>query len=180
MKFNSEQLISELVELTRQNLNVAENLSRRPLEELNKKSSLESWSALECIEHLNRYGDFYMPEINAKISSSKHPKHADFKSNWLGNYFSNTMKYKEKLNTMNTFKSMNPVGSQLDKSVLDKFISQQKTTLELLGKARAVSLTKTKTGITISSWIKLRLGDTFRVVIYHNERHLIQAQKALS
>ena len=84
---------------------------------------------------------------------------------------------KEKLNKMKTFKSMNPIGSNLDKTVLEKFLSQQKTLLELLQQAEKVSLTKNKTGISISKWIKLKLGDTFRIVIYHNLRHVIQAEK---
>ncbi|MFK7755416.1 MAG: DinB family protein [Flavobacteriales bacterium] len=178
MKFNSEQLILELVELTRKNLNSAEKLMNKSLSELNQKPSNERWSALECVEHLNKYGRFYMPEIEMRISESTHSVEERFKSNWLGNYFSNFMKYKEKLNTMKTFPSMNPAGSQLTKAPISTFISQQQTTLELLDKARTVSLTRTKTSITISKWIKLRLGDTFRVVIYHNERHLIQALKA--
>jgi len=178
MKFNSEQLISSLLEITRKNLNLAENLNKKSEEALNRKADPNSWSALECIEHLNRYGVFYLPEILEKINTSKHQRNENFKSNWLGNYFSNSMMYKEKLNKMTTFKSMNPIGSKLEKSILETFISQQKTTLELLDKARSVSLTRTKTGITISSWIKLRLGDTFRVLIYHNERHLHQALKA--
>ncbi|HIA10981.1 MAG TPA: DinB family protein [Flavobacteriales bacterium] len=86
---------------------------------------------------------------------------------------------KEKLNKMKTFKSMNPIGSNLDKTVLEKFLSQQKTLLELLQQAEKVSLTKNKTGISISKWIKLKLGDTFRIVIYHNLRHVIQAEKVI-
>jgi len=86
---------------------------------------------------------------------------------------------KEKLNKMKTFKSMNPIGSNLDKTVLETFLSQQKTSLELLQQAEKVSLTKNKTGISISKWIKLKLGDTFRVVIYHNLRHIIQAEKVI-
>jgi hypothetical protein len=35
-----------------------------------------------------------------------------------------------------------------------------------------------KTSISISSFIKLRLGDTLRLVVYHNWRHLIQAKNA--
>lgn len=183
MKFQSEQLISDLVELTRKNLNVAENLKLKSTEALNRKASPESWSALECIEHLNRYGDFYMPEITTCINKriakeSDQNKNREFKSNWLGNYFSNMMKVRENLNTMKTLKVMNPIGSQLSNEVLDKFIDQQKITLDLLTSSRGISLTKTKTAISISKFIKLRLGDTFRVVIYHNERHLVQALKA--
>lgn len=34
--------------------------------------------------------------------------------------------------------------------------------------------------ITGINQIKLRLGDTLRFVIYHNERHITQAQQVLS
>jgi len=179
MKFNSEKLLLELLELTRKNLNMAERLNLKSHEELNRKPSAEEWSALECIEHLNRYGDFYIPEIRARIVNAKNTGNGRFKSNWLGNYFSESMRYKEQLNGMKTFKSMNPSGSSLDITIIDKLINQQKQLLELLSQAKEVCLTKTKTGITISNLIKLRLGDTFRVVIYHNERHLIQAVKAM-
>ena len=101
----------------------------------------------------------------------------NFKSGFLGNYFAKSMLPKEKLNKMKTFKDKNPIGSKLDKSTIDNFILQQEQILNLLEKAREVDLNKTKTAISISKWIKLKMGDTFRVVIYHNERHLVQANK---
>lgn len=86
---------------------------------------------------------------------------------------------KEKLNKMKTFQSMNPAGSQLGTEVLEKFLKQQEELLALLEKAKTVDLAKTKTAISISKLIKLRLGDTFRVVIYHNYRHIVQADNCL-
>jgi hypothetical protein len=81
---------------------------------------------------------------------------------------------------MKTFKDKDPYGSDLDKATIEKFNKQQEQLLDLLSKAAGVSLTRTKTAISISKLIKLKLGDTFRVVIYHNQRHLVQAQKALA
>lgn len=179
MKQQTELLIADLIERTKQNLNKAEELKQQPLSKLNKKSTAESWSALECLEHLNLYGDYYMPEIRKRIAESKHKSDVEFKSGLLGNYFALGMLPKEKLNTMKTFADKNPNGSKLDVSTIDRFIEQQKQTLDLLDKVRKVSLTKTKTSITISKLIKLRLGDTFRVIIYHNQRHLVQAFNAL-
>lgn len=179
MNSKAEHLISDLVERTKGVLNEAEGFNLLTQEKLNKKASSESWSNLECLEHLNRYGDFYIPEIDAKIKASRNKHESQFKSNWLGEYFSNMMLPKEGFKPMQTLKNMNPNGSNLDKTTLDKFIDQQKKILDLLDKARAVSLTKTKTGISISRFLKLRLGDTFRVVIYHNQRHIVQAKKAL-
>jgi hypothetical protein len=128
---------------------------------------------------LNRYGEFYLPEIQTRINRSRSKPEKYFRSGLLGNYFANSMLPKEKLNKMKTFKVMNPIGSKLDIEVLDKFINQQRQTLDLLDSARNISLTKTRTSISISNLITLRLGDTFRVVVYHNQRHLKQASKVL-
>jgi hypothetical protein len=175
----STELLQDLLERTQENKNKAEGYNTLPLETLNWKSSPDSWSILECLEHLNRYGDYYIPEIEKRITASTHKPSKIFKSGWLGNYFANSMLPKEKLNRMKTFKSMDPKGSSLDKGVLSKFIVQQQAIANLLNKSKEVDLTKTKTGISISKWIKLRLGDTFRVVIYHNQRHLVQAERVL-
>lgn len=179
MVSTSKAVLQELLELTRENLNAAESFKAQPITALNWKQTSESWSVLECIAHLNRYGDFYIPEITQKINASKHTSTEAFKSNWLGKYFSKTVAYKENLNKMKTFKSMNPVNAALDIQTVEKFIKQQHQIIDLLDKAKQVNLDKTKTAISISKWIKLRLGDTFRVLIYHNERHIKQAEKAL-
>ncbi|MEM6718338.1 MAG: DinB family protein [Bacteroidota bacterium] len=179
MVATSQAILQELLELTRANINAAESFKTQPNTALNWKQNPESWSALECIAHLNRYGDFYIPEITQKIKTAKHKSAEAFQSNWLGKYFSKTVAYKENLNKMKTFKSMNPLNSVLDVQTLETFIKQQHQIIELLNQAQHVHLDKTKTAISISKWIKLRLGDTFRVLIYHNERHIKQAEKAL-
>jgi len=51
--------------------------------------------------------------------------------------------------------------------------------LELLNQSRNVSLNKVKIDTSISSLIKLKLGDTFRFVINHHIRHLKQIENIL-
>lgn len=179
MKISTSQLLDELKNKTQQHLQYAETLLGKPEGDLNFRMSADSWSVLECLEHLNRYGEFYIPEISRKIASSATSSNSTFKPGILGNYFARTMLPKEKLNKMRTLKAMNPIHSQLNKSVIDEFIRQQKEMLELLKKAGHVDLEKTKTGISISKWISLKLGDTLRFVIYHNERHMMQVRGVL-
>jgi hypothetical protein len=57
-------------------------------------------------------------------------------------------------------------------SAINEFIRQQKEILELLAQAAEVNLTKTITSLT--NLIRLRLGDTLRVVVYHNWRNVEQ------
>ncbi|MCB0640049.1 MAG: DinB family protein, partial [Phaeodactylibacter sp.] len=102
---------------------------------------------------------------------------ATFKSGWLGNYFVQLIKPKEKLNKMKTPAEMNPGSTELSRTSIDRFIKQQKRWLQLLEQAGKVNLTTVKTAISLSKWIRLRLGDTLRFVIHHNDRHLVQAEK---
>ncbi|MEX0811359.1 MAG: DinB family protein [Chitinophagales bacterium] len=179
MRIKSEKLIEDLIERTRANLNEVEKLKNQPDAALNWKSKPESWSVLECIQHLNLYADYYNPEISKRINEKQHPSEENYKSGLSGNYFANMMLPREKPNKMKTFRDKNPLHSKLDRSVLDAFIHNQITMIELLNKSRSVSLNKTKCNISITKWLKLKLGDTFRVVIYHNQRHILQANKAI-
>ncbi len=177
---NASNLIDELIELTFLHKKEVTEMKSNELKSLNYKPDSTQWSALECIEHLNRYGKFYIPEIRQRLTTSTLKKSDKFKTGLLGNYFAKSMLPKEKLNKMKTFKNMDPTGSNLDISTLDTFINDQEELIELLEKSRETDLTKIKTSISISNWIKLRLGDTFRVVIYHNKRHILQAKRAIN
>ncbi len=180
MKIKTKKLINDLVELTSKNLNTAESLNQQAIEHLKWKSSKDEWNALECIEHLNLYGEFYLREIEQNINQNKSSSEKYFKGGLFGNYFAKSMLPKENLTKMNTFKDKNPIDKTLEKSSLDHFIEQQQQILSLLDKSKDISLNKTKVPISLSKWIKLKLGDVFRVVIYHNKRHLVQARKMTS
>ncbi len=180
MTIKSEKLIAELIEVTKTNLNQLARFNDLPIDVLNFKENPESWSILECIEHLNIYGNYYLPEIKQRISKSQHTANIDFKSGLLGNYFVQMIMPKNgQIKKMKTAKENNPTGSKLDKKVLDIFEKQQQQMLGLLNQARIVNLSKTKTGVSISKMIKIKLGDTLRFVIYHNQRHLNQASRVM-
>jgi len=176
----NEDLINDLVKRVKTDLNNAEELLQLNADQLNNRPNPKAWNSLECLEHLNNYGNFYIPEITKRLDKAAISKSdALFNSGMLGDYFAKSMLPKQNLNKMSTFKSMNPIGSNLNKSTIERFIVQQKQMLNLLARSRTVNLNRTKTSISISSLIKLRLGDALRVVIYHNNRHIIQAQKAV-
>ncbi len=179
MKQNSNHLINQLIKLTETFIYEVEHLKGESLAHLNYKQDKSTWSVLETLEHLNLYGDFYIPEISKRIQDSTFPVKENFKAGVLGGYFVKILKPREKLNTMKTLKDKNPNGSKLDTYTLDRFLNQQQDMLKLLERSKKVDLTKTKTAISISKRIKLRLGDTLGVVVFHNERHMEQVKRAL-
>jgi len=173
----SEKLLQSLIEQTKHIINQAEKLKSYDLHTLTWKADPTSWSILECLEHLNLYGDFYLPQIEDKIKNSSTQSEPEFKSGWLGDYFAKSMLPKEKLNKMKTFKDKNPLNAKLDERVIDRFIGQQIKLLDLLSLSGNVSLNKIKISTSISKLIRLKLGDTFRFYINHMIRHMKQVDK---
>lgn len=176
MKIKTQDLIAELKETIQEDLFQVEQMRKLPLEQLQWRAAEDKWNVLECIQHLNWYSDFYVPEMRGRMDKAAKGGSPIFKSGWLGNKFVNMLKPGAR--GIKTFKNKNPYGHDLEIAVLDEFINYQHETLELLDQAIQYNLNKIKTGITISNWIKLRLGDTFRVYIYHSQRHVDQAKRS--
>lgn len=177
MKSSQEHLIDDLIKRIENSIAEIEKFSKNSEEFLNRRVAADSWSVLECIEHLNRYNDFYLPEVQRVLAKARPGAPEKFSSGWLGDYFAKSMLPKEKLNKMKTFASMNPIGSVLQISTLNKYLEDLKKWTEILENCREYNLSKLKTNISISKIIKLRLGDTLRVVIYHQNRHLAQMKR---
>lgn len=173
----SESLIQSLIEQSNQIINQVEKIKSNDLQLLTWRGNQDSWSILECLEHLNLYGDFYLPQIETSIKNTASKNELEFRSGFLGNYFAKSMLPKEKLNKMKTFKDKNPLNANLDRSVIDKFIHQQIKLIDLLGRARNVSLNKVKVTTSLANFIKLKLGDIFQFIVNHTLRHLKQIEK---
>lgn len=172
----TDELIVEIQNSTNSYILTAEKLKNKSDAELNWKQNSESWSILECLEHLNLYAKFYLPEIQNCIKNSNSKPQEEFKSGFWGNYFAKSMLPKEKLNKMKTANDKNPLNSKLDKNTIENFISQQKEFLSLLEKSKTIDLNKAKTKISITNLIKLKLGDTFKFLNNHTFRHLKQIE----
>ncbi|WP_214228330.1 DinB family protein [Pedobacter sp. B4-66] len=179
MKITNSLLIEELLATTAWSTHTVEKLKDLEIDQLNEKNSPAEWSALECIEHLNLYGNFYLPVIEQAILSQKPNKTPGiFKSGFIGDYFVYMISAKSgKIKKMSTTKDKNPLGSVLTLTTVDRFLKQQQLLKTLLEQASYVDMTKLKTPISITKMVRLRLGDTLRFMVYHIERHIIQAER---
>ncbi|MDY3338271.1 DinB family protein [Riemerella anatipestifer] len=175
----TEVLLQALELQIKEAITTVEILKTKDLDYLTWRPREHSWNILECVEHLNLYGNFYLPEFESKIKSSHTVPEVNFKSSWLGGYFAKSILPNPK-SKMKTAKSKNPINKDLDKSVLERFIGQQEQFLELLNLSKSISLNKTKVNISISKWVKLRLGDGFMFYVNHILRHLHQMENIQS
>ncbi|WP_118973026.1 DinB family protein [Taibaiella koreensis] len=136
------------------------------------------WSIAQCLEHLNSYGRYYLPAIEKGLRQAAPATKDTFTSTWLGDYFTRMMepgvkKYKAP-------KDHRPAPELDAATVVATFIGQQETLLACLRKAQEIDMDKVRIPISIARWIKLKLGDVFRFVVAHDERHIQQALRQLN
>jgi hypothetical protein len=178
MKIDNNTLIDDLLRRMETATAKVKTFRQLSIHQLSYKRG-DQWSILECIEHLNRYGDFYLVEIENRIIENKNrPGSKVFYSGLLGNYFANLMEVKDgKMTKMKSPKDKNPANVDLSETTIIRFLKQQEQLVNLLSSCRSMDLTRTKCAISLTRLIKLRLGDTLRFFTYHIERHVLQAER---
>ena len=180
--FNHE-LIPELRnKLRSQQSFLRNNIEFIPLDSLKFKPGKEEWSVLECIEHLNLQLDWYIPRIRKKIHLRKVKTGDSYSTGFFGDRMVSSMEpdQGEVRYPMKTFRNFNPSRSPREgKKVIDQF----KWYLDELDKALVDSvdldLGKIRVRSAIGSILRFKLGDCYRFILAHNERHLLQCKKAL-
>lgn len=176
----SEELVNQLEAQVEKHLTITiSRFQNLPEETLLKLSSKGGWSIAQCLEHLNRYFNYYLPQIEKGLSKDSSQPAAFFKSTWFGNYFTKVLDPDTGQKPIKAFKEYKPQADLDAHLVIAEFITHLEILLTLLRSARHHDLNKIKIPISIARWLKTRLGDTFRFLIAHNERHLRQAQRNL-
>lgn len=128
------------------------------------------------------YNRFYNATIEKAMVPIGKEMNAWFISGFWGNYFTNMMKPKtvyEVGKKMKTLKNQRPGKSLNVDKVFTEFFQHQNKLLQLLEIARKRNLNTIKIPISISRLMKFKLGDTFRFLIAHEQRHMIQARNAI-
>ena len=177
--FKKQELIAELQQMVTNNINDAIQFQEYSFEQLNKQQAPKSWSVLQCLEHINRYDADYLPKIKKGLNAADQLENDQFKSGLIGYRFANFLHPDKNQLKTKTFPSMNPSNSDLTLEVIDIFIRQQKELYQLLERSKTVDISKIKIRSSITRLLSFKLGDIFRILIFHDLRHVRQAKNAL-
>ena len=185
--YNTEELINQLEQQTETILNIAVQQWQMMKPAIIKQQPAPgAWSAMQCLGHLNAYGNYYLPAIEKAIDIARlkrMPLETTFTPGWLGNYFTRLMMPGEngiaskKLKAPKNYTIINEGDSD---AVIATFIEQQEKLLLLLHQARRINLNKIRIPVSIAKYIRLKLGDVFMFLIAHNIRHIKQAERAIA
>lgn len=181
-EFNSSQLLDQLLAETRHLIEEATMLKREDPAMLLDEPAPGKWSVVQVLEHLNSYGRYYLVNME-KAMQQNAPAVEKFQSGWLGNYFTKMMKPGEDGRVhykMKTPKDHRPSKHLNTFPVFKEFIEQQHYLLQLLELAKTKDIARIRVPISLSKFIKLKLGDTFRFLIAHEQRHFVQIHRNLA
>lgn len=181
-KYNSIRLLDELQADIRQIILETNYLKSTDPGILLQQPAAGKWSVTQVLEHLNSYGNYYLIAIERSLEQDK-PASKVFKPGWIGDYFTKLMKPGENgtiRHKMQSPKDHRPHSHPDAFPVLTTFLEQQHYLLELLEKAKTKNIGKIRTPVSIARLIKLKVGDVFRFLIAHEQRHFVQIENTLA
>lgn len=179
-KTRSVELLDQQLSYVRKIITTTTLVQQEDPDVLLRQPAPGKWSAIQAFEHLNSYGRYYLPAIEKAMQDTKLTKEW-FTPGWLGDYFTNMMLPKNGVvtNKMQAPKDHRPPPNLDVKLVFEEFLKQQHQLLNLLEAAKKKNISAIRVPISISKLFKLKLGDTFRFLIAHEQRHLVQVHLAL-
>jgi uncharacterized damage-inducible protein DinB len=180
MKIKSNELLDQLGQVTESHIRKAIADYQNMEDELLLQPAKDGgWSIAQCLDHLNGYGYFYFPLMKNGMAQ-RVKANPDYHSTWLGDKFTASLHPDTGKMKMKAFKGHRPSRELNAKAVVAEFIRQQEDLLGMMKLARQRDLTSIKIPTSISRWIRMNLGDTFRFIVAHNERHMRQADRVLT
>ncbi len=143
---------------------------------LNYKPS-GGWSAAECFEHLVLIDKKYIPIFTDISGSYSETEDKEFKNSFLGKTIIKSV-HPDNPKKVKTRQPFYPVSSIMDQGIVNEFLQLNSEIVKFIKRFRNYDLKKINITSPLSSFVKYNLGDACRIIIYHDLRHLKQAQRA--
>lgn len=182
-KFKSEDLLNSLAEDVRKVKECAEYFKNIEKNKMVYCPAKGKWSIVQTLEHVNAYNRIYLPQIERELSLINKDENASwFVPGFWGDMFTKMLRPKNvadvgfKMKTSRAFTFPNSLNVD---QVVQEYIDHQDHMLRLLELAKSRDLNKIKIPMSQLKSIRMKLGDVFRFLIAHEQRHMIQARNTL-
>jgi hypothetical protein len=173
------QLLIELKAQTEKIIHTVETkFNGLPDAPLNYKPAPDSWSILECFEHLNLYSQYYLTALETAVSKATPSQPQEMKYTWIGKK-SVAMMHPSNTKKQKTFKKMIPAKSKLTRDVLATFLADQQRILRMIEKAALLNVSKSVLPVEFFKLLKMNIAETLEFVIVHQQRHVLQAENVM-
>lgn len=178
--FEKRTFLSDLADRTELINATTGKLLQLPETALQYKPSDSGWSISEIYHHLNLVNGPCISEILKKMNRTQEMETDFFKTSWVADWVYEKVKPKENggLFRIGTTKYLRlfPEDTHPQKPLKD-FLEHQDTLHDILNHSSTCNLQKLRIPFFFMKTFHFRLGDTLRLLVAHNERHMLQARK---
>ncbi len=152
-------------------------------ERLLRRPAPESWSAAECLEHLNISTRAFLPEWkrlcddarrNGLVHTGK-----PFKTDFMGKALIWMLEPPPKMR-FPTAANFVPVAIEHPDTVLPDFLACQRQILSAISGAEGLALDRIRLASPFNQKVKYSVWSSFRLTAAHERRHLWQAERAVA
>jgi uncharacterized damage-inducible protein DinB len=147
--------------------------------QLNWKQQKNSWSILECIEHLNRYNSYYLAAVSSAIERTDKSSDQQLTSTWIGKK-SIQMMHPSNTKKQTTFKKMDPAHSSISRNVLETFLRDQQKLTQLFLQIHELDVNAKKVPVEFFRLLKMTIAEGLEFIVVHEQRHMNQILRLLS
>jgi hypothetical protein len=147
--------------------------------QLNWKLNIETWSIAQCFDHIIVSDQQYFKNIKKAIEQTVAGQLAEakpYRAGMIGKLFI----YAQKPGSVFKFKTpshFKPSERTEGNKMLEDFVRHEQELLVLIKKCDGWDLNKVKLSSPVHSFFKFSLGECFSILVTHQERHLLQAQR---
>lgn len=150
--------------------------------QLNWKRSADEWSIGQCFDHLILTNRPYFPLLE-KIAAGQQPKTLWQRMPLLPSLFGRLVigaVSPQSARKIKARKGFMPAASEVDAQIIGQFIHQQDELMRLMKGTEGLRLEKIIITSPISSLVTYNLLDGYRILITHERRHFLQAERVMA
>ena len=179
---NTTQYLNEIEQGFQAALETAKaTISKADEAQLHLPEAPGKWNMLQCLQHLTLATRVYTENVKEALSTDNlAPASPEYKGHWKGRMFAKMNAPKpggEIPMKVKTFKTMEPPPQLDSREVIDAFFAEHEYMIELINESRAINIDKVKVATALGSLVKLRLGEAYRFLLAHTQRHIVQLQR---
>lgn len=146
--------------------------------QLNWKPGPAVWSVGQCLEHLCITNEVYVEPLTKSLGVPPAGFVDEITPGWFGRWFIRT--YIEPATQRKRGpapRKIVPVATQLDASILDRFVTSNARVRAVIDRARPHDVNRVRFENPFFPLIRFTVGTGFQIIARHNHRHLLQGER---
>jgi hypothetical protein len=147
------------------------------IQQLNWQPKPGSWSVGQCLEHLCITNEAYMPAISAALEEKPDSPVEQITPGWFARWFLRSFVEPSPHGRRVSAPSKIKPGAKVELSVIDRFLSNNKSCREVIVRARAKDVNRVRFWNPLVPGIRFTVGMGLEIISGHERRHLLQAER---